>query len=186
VRRHAGHRIDLAAELRHEESVHHGGRKESSHLWKPRLHEVAAGLMNPGEDQVGYLALARAHGFRFHYGALAGLDSSARTIRLAAVENTARGEVVLNPRELDYDDLVLALGSQVNDFGIEGVIEHCHMLDSSAQASAFNRSFLNSTLRPPSYRTNWPFAILLSHALDRARAKPDRWIAPGQYRTRLR
>ena len=121
--------------------------KESSHLWKPRLHEVAAGLMNSGEDQVGYLALAQGHGFRFHYGALAGLDSSARTIRLAAVENTAGGEVVLNPRELEYDDLVLAFGSQVNDFGIEGVVGHCHLLDSSAQASAFNRSFLNAAMQ---------------------------------------
>jgi NADH:quinone reductase (non-electrogenic) len=121
--------------------------KESSHLWKPRLHEVAAGLVNPGEDQAGYLALAQEHGFRFHCGALAGLDSSARTIRLAAVENTAGGEVVLNPRELEYDDLVLAFGSQVNDFGIEGVVEHCHLLDSSAQASAFNRSFLNAAIQ---------------------------------------
>jgi NADH dehydrogenase len=120
--------------------------RESSHLWKPRLHEVAAGLMKPGEDQAGYLVLAQEHGFRFHYGALAGLDSSARTIGLAAVENTA-GEVVLSPRELDYDDLVLAFGSQVNDFGIEGVVEHCHMLDSSAQASAFNRSFLNAAMQ---------------------------------------
>src|ERR1700728_2179366 len=122
--------------------------KESSHLWKPRLHEVAAGLMNPGEDQVGYLALAQTHGFRFHYGALAGLDSSARTIRLAAVENPpGDDQVVLGPRELDYDELVLAFGSQVNDFGIEGVIEHCHMLDSCSQASAFNRSFLNAAMQ---------------------------------------
>jgi NADH:ubiquinone reductase (H+-translocating) len=121
--------------------------KESSHLWKPRLHEVAAGLMSPGEDQVGYLALAQAHGFRFHYGGLAGLDSSARTVRLAAVEDSASGEAVLNPRELDYDDLVLAFGSQVNDFGVEGVIEYCHMLDSAAQASAFNRGFLNAAMQ---------------------------------------
>jgi NADH dehydrogenase len=122
--------------------------KESSHLWKPRLHEVAAGLMNPGEDQVGYLALAQAHGFRFHYGALAGLDSSARTIRLAAVENPPDDDqVVLGPREMGYDELVLAFGSQVNDFGIEGVIEHCHMLDSCAQASAFNRSFLYAAMQ---------------------------------------
>jgi NADH dehydrogenase len=93
-------------------------------------------MMNRVEDQVGYFALAQAHGFRFHYDALAGLDLSARTIRLAAVENRAGGEVVLNPREPEYDDLVLAFASQVNDFGIEGVIEHCHFLDSSAQASA--------------------------------------------------
>jgi NADH dehydrogenase FAD-containing subunit len=121
--------------------------KESSHLWKPRLHEVAAGLMSPGEDRASYLALAQAHGFRFHYGALASLDSSSHTIRLAAAQNTVGLEAVLSPRELDYDDLVLSFGSQVNDFGIEGVAEHCHILDGSAQASAFNRSFLNAAMQ---------------------------------------
>lgn len=54
LRRHAGSTTDEVV------LVH----KESSHLWKPRLHEVAAGLMSPGEDQVEYLALAQAHGFR--------------------------------------------------------------------------------------------------------------------------
>jgi NADH dehydrogenase len=121
--------------------------KESGHLWKPRLHEVAAGLISPEEDQVGYLALAQAHGFHFDYGALAGLDASAHIVRLAAVEDPAGGKAVLNPRDLDYDDLVLAFGSQVNDFGVEGVIEHCHMLDSSDQASAFNRCFLNAAMQ---------------------------------------
>jgi NADH dehydrogenase len=121
--------------------------KESSHLWKPRLHEVAAGLVSPGEDQVGYLALAQTLGFRFHYGALAGLDPSAHIVRLAAVKDPAGGKVVLSPRDLDYDDLVLAFGSQVNDFGVEGVVEHCHMLDSSDQASAFNRCFLNAAMQ---------------------------------------
>jgi len=120
--------------------------RAASHLWKPRLHEVAAGLLDASDDEVSYLGLAQLHGFRFHYGPLAGLDTERRILRLGAVENPAGG-LVLGPRELSYDDLVLAIGSRVNDFGISGVNEHCHMLDSPAQAAAFNRCFLDAALQ---------------------------------------
>ena len=33
----------------------------ASHVWKPRLHEVAAGLIGSGDDQTSYLAHAQAH-----------------------------------------------------------------------------------------------------------------------------
>jgi NADH:ubiquinone reductase (H+-translocating) len=121
--------------------------KAPSHFWKPRLHEVAAGLINPGEGAVSYLALARSHGFRFHYGALAGVDPVARVARLSAVEEPHGAGEVLEPRDLAYDDLVLALGSLVNDFGVEGVVEHCHMLDSAEQAAVFNQCFFNAAMQ---------------------------------------
>lgn len=116
------------------------------HLWKPRLHEVAAGLLGAGEDETSYLALGRANHFRFRLGALVGLDPKAKTISLGAVKD-ARGIDLLGPRELPYDQLVLAFGSQVNDFGIEGVAEHCHMLDSGDQALAFQRHLLEQAVR---------------------------------------
>jgi NADH dehydrogenase len=118
----------------------------AAHLWKPRLHEVAAGLLPAGEDEVSYLGLAQARGFHFHLGLLSRLDPEARVIGLGAVRNSDGG-VLLGEREINYDDLVLAFGSKVNDFGIEGVAEHCHMLDSVAQAEAFNRAFLNAALQ---------------------------------------
>jgi NADH dehydrogenase len=116
------------------------------HLWKPRLHEVAAGLLGAGEDETSYLALGRANHFRFRLGALVGLDPEAKTISLGAVKD-AQGGNLLGPRELPYDQLVLAFGSQVNDFGIEGVVEHCHMLDSGDQALAFQRELLEQAVR---------------------------------------
>jgi NADH dehydrogenase len=39
--------------------------KESSHLWKPRLHEVAAGLMSPGEDRASYLGTKVVGGWSY-------------------------------------------------------------------------------------------------------------------------
>jgi NADH dehydrogenase len=35
-----------------------------AHLWKPLLHEVAAGSLDPGQYEVSYLAQAHWHGFR--------------------------------------------------------------------------------------------------------------------------
>ena len=35
-----------------------------THLWKPRLHAVAAGSIDPGECELSYLAQAHWHGFR--------------------------------------------------------------------------------------------------------------------------
>jgi hypothetical protein len=36
-----------------------------THLWKPMLHEVAAGSMDPSEYEVNYLAQAHWHRFRY-------------------------------------------------------------------------------------------------------------------------
>jgi NADH:ubiquinone reductase (H+-translocating) len=55
-----------------------------THLWKPMLHEVAAGSMDPGEYEVNYLAQAHWHGFRYLFGEMIGVDRSAREVRLAA------------------------------------------------------------------------------------------------------
>lgn len=120
--------------------------REGSHLWKPRLHEVAAGLLAAGEEATSYLALARANHFRFHMGALTALDPVEKTISISAVKDVHGGEL-LGPREFRYDTLVLAFGSQVNDFGVPGVTEHCYMLDSGEQALAFQTCLLEKALR---------------------------------------
>src|SRR5277367_3195882 len=87
----------------------------ASHLWKPRLHEVAVGLISPDEDAVPYLSLGQANNFRFQMGALTGLDVANKTISIAGIASSGGGDLV-GPREIPYDALVLAIGSQVNDF----------------------------------------------------------------------
>ena len=44
-----------------------------THVWKPLLHEVAAGRMDADAHDVNYLALAHWHRFRFMQGAVAGI-----------------------------------------------------------------------------------------------------------------
>jgi NADH dehydrogenase len=106
------------------------------HVWKPMLHTFAAGTWNIHEQQVQYVAHARAHHFEYVPGQLDAIDRAARRIRLAPLQ--AAGEVVAPGRNLDYDVLVLAFGSRANDFATPGVLEHCHFIDSPDQADAFN------------------------------------------------
>lgn len=121
--------------------------RNPAHLWKPRLHEVAAGLIGTGDDETNYLAHGCTHGFDFVLGSLTGLDVAAKTISLDPVISPETGREVLGARTLAYDTLVLALGSRVNDFGIPGVLEYCHMLDSPAQALRLQRAFLEAAIR---------------------------------------
>lgn len=117
-----------------------------NHLWKPRLHELAAGLIGAGEDETSYLALARANRFQYKLGALTALDAASKTITISAVDDS-EGKPFLAERRIRYDTLVLAFGSQVNDFGIPGVAEHCHMLDSGEQALTFQIRVLEQSVR---------------------------------------
>src|SRR5690606_36564604 len=55
------------------------------HLWKPLLHEVAAGSMDANTHQLEYAAQARWHHFEFQQGELCGLDREAKTIDVDAV-----------------------------------------------------------------------------------------------------
>lgn len=45
-----------------------------THIWKPLLHEVAAGSLFTNENEIDYLAYAASHHFHFVLGAFEGLD----------------------------------------------------------------------------------------------------------------
>ncbi|MCS3902546.1 NADH dehydrogenase [Methylohalomonas lacus] len=112
-----------------------------THLWKPLLHEVAAGTMNSYEDELSYLAQAHWHHFYFRLGRVGDLD---RERRVVSTEPTLDedGNVFIPSREFHYDTLVFAVGSETNDFGVEGVREHCHFIDRRNQADAFHQHLL--------------------------------------------
>ncbi|MEX6501668.1 NAD(P)/FAD-dependent oxidoreductase [Pseudomonas zhanjiangensis] len=117
-----------------------------THIWKPLLHEVAAGSLNSSEDELNYVAQAKWNHFEFQLGRMTGLNRAARTISLAATLDE-RGEVLVPERELGYDSLVLAVGSSTNDFGTQGAAEHCLFLDTREQAERFHRQLLSHYLR---------------------------------------
>ncbi|MDR5777567.1 MULTISPECIES: NAD(P)/FAD-dependent oxidoreductase [unclassified Caballeronia] len=109
----------------------------ATHIWKPMLHTIAAGTRDVHQQQVSYVAHAKDHGYAYYPGAMCGLDRRKKRIILEELR-TPDGELVLSSRTLDYDVLVLALGSRANDFGTPGAQAHCHFIDTQKQAERFN------------------------------------------------
>ncbi|WP_122662880.1 NAD(P)/FAD-dependent oxidoreductase [Pseudomonas viridiflava] len=117
-----------------------------THIWKPLLHEVAAGSLNSYEDELNYVAQAKWNHFQFQLGKMTGLNRETRQIHLAATLDEDGLELV-PARSLDYDSLVISVGSTTNDFNTLGAAEHCLFLDSRKQAEKFHQQLLNHYLR---------------------------------------
>jgi NADH dehydrogenase len=112
-----------------------------THLWKPLLHEVAAGTLDSYEDALDYLAQARWRGFEFLLGRFDSLDRARKRVHLAATLGEDES-IVIPERSVPYDLLVIAIGSVTNDFGIPGVREHCAFLDNREDADRFQQRLL--------------------------------------------
>ena len=111
------------------------------HIWKPSLHEVAAGTLDIHQEGLSYQMLAHDNGFTYVYGAMTALDATARRIAIAPV-TTQAGEEVLPARTIDYAKLVLAVGSTSNYFGVPGAAEHTVSLNATEDAEQFRLKLL--------------------------------------------
>ncbi|MGR5141212.1 NAD(P)/FAD-dependent oxidoreductase [Photobacterium sp. DNB23_23_1] len=120
--------------------------RKGSHLWKPLLHEVATGSMDAGVDALSYRAHAKNHSFDFQMGSLKDIDRERKVITLAPLHDK-QNELLMPERELEYDILVLAIGSTSNDFNTPGVRESCIFLDSPEQAHRFRTKMNNQFLK---------------------------------------
>jgi NADH:ubiquinone reductase (H+-translocating) len=119
--------------------------KGRTHVWKPLLHEIAAGSMDIDRHQLDYLAQAHWHGFTYRFGEMTGIDRATRQVHLAATFDE-EGRPITPVRSFTYDILVIAVGSISNDFGTPGVKEHAITLDTAEQAERFNRRLVNACL----------------------------------------
>jgi NADH dehydrogenase len=120
--------------------------KNRTHVWKPKLHEIASGSMDMSAHEVDYLAQAHWHHFRFRIGEMTGLDRERREVRVAPYLDD-EGREVTPDRVFGYDTLVLALGSLSNDFGTPGVAAHALRLESKADAERFHARMVNACIR---------------------------------------
>ena len=120
--------------------------RNRTHIWKPLLHEVAAGSLDANLDEVGYRSHAYRWGYRYFFGSLEDIDRDAREVVIAPVLDEDGSEIIGRHR-IRYDYLVMAIGSVSNDFGTPGVREHCIFLDNRAQADRFRQKLLNHCLR---------------------------------------
>lgn len=127
------------------------------HIWKPSLHEAAAGTLDIHQEGLSYLMLAHLRHFSFAQGELLAVDRERRVIRIGAVRDAA-GETVLPERELSYDTLVLAVGSISNFFGTPGAAEHAVTLDTTENAESFRLTMLKAMARVDQAKVNNPSA----------------------------
>ena len=119
---------------------------KKTHVWKPLLHEIAAGSLNPDKDELEYLAQAHWHHFKFRYGRVNEVDSQNKTVSIEPTYDIDGAEII-PLRKIKYDTLVLSVGSTVNDFNIPGAKEFAVALDTQDQAERFHQKLHNSILR---------------------------------------
>lgn len=120
------------------------------HIWKPTLHEVAAGTLDSHQEGLSYTVLARRNHFGFTLGEMRALDTAGRRLQLGAIHDE-QGRLLVPERTLSYRWLVLALGSGSNFFGTPGA-EHAYVLEQAADAERFRRhlqaAFTRSAFAP--------------------------------------
>jgi NADH dehydrogenase len=120
--------------------------RSRTHIWKPLLHAVAAGSLRRSQHELNYIAQAHWHHFRYRVGELTGLDRTAKTITIAPTYDD-EGRQISPETHMDYDTLVIAVGSITNDFGTPGAADYAVPLETPEQASRFNKRLVNACLR---------------------------------------
>ena len=120
--------------------------RAATHLWKPLLHEVAAGSMDANAHQLEYVAQARWHHFEFQQGELLDLDRSNKTVTISAMLDDERNPI-LPERAIEFDTLVLAIGSVTNFFGVPGAADNAMAIDTVNQAETVRKRLLAACMR---------------------------------------
>ena len=120
--------------------------KNRTHIWKPKLHEIASGSMDFGDHEVDYMAQAHWNHFTFRIGELKGLDRTNKTIDLFPYLDSD-GSPVTPIQQIEYDTLVVCVGSLSNDFGTHGVKEFALKLETQHDAKQFHSKMVNACIR---------------------------------------
>lgn len=111
------------------------------HIWKPSLHEVAAGTLDIHQEGLSYEMLAHDNGFEFVFGPMIALDEAMGCITIGEILGED-GELILPQRDLNYDHLVIAVGSTANHFGVPGAAENSISLNGPGDAERFRLRML--------------------------------------------
>ncbi|MES1198349.1 MAG: FAD-dependent oxidoreductase, partial [Pseudomonadota bacterium] len=120
--------------------------KSRTHIWKPLLHEVAAGSLDANLDEIGYRSHGHRWGYRFFWGSLENIDRENRQVIIAPILDEDGSEIIARQR-IRYDYLVLAIGSVTNSYGTPGADRYSIFLDDREQADRFRLKLLNHCLR---------------------------------------
>jgi NADH dehydrogenase len=128
-----------------------------THIWKPLLHEIAAGTLNGATEEINYFAHGKKNHYKFHLGYVEAIDRQQQAVILAPlIQDTQK---LAEQRRIHYDTLVLAIGSNSNDFGTAGARQHCHFLDNREQADLFQKQLLQLYLQAHAQPRQQPLNI---------------------------
>jgi NADH dehydrogenase len=116
------------------------------HIWKPTLHEVAAGTLDTHQEGLSYALLARHNHFSFALGELTALDAGSRTLTLKEIRDED-GRRVVPERAIGFTWAVLAIGSGSNFFATPGAAEHAFVLEQTEDAERFHSRLLTAFTR---------------------------------------
>jgi NADH dehydrogenase len=124
--------------------------RSSFHIWKPTLHEVAAGTLDTHQEGLSYSILGRANHFSFLLGDLDSFDPVAKRLSLKPIVSKdlggEGGRVLVPERGVTFSWGVLAIGSGSNLFGTPGA-EQAHLLERTEDAEAFHTRLLAAFMR---------------------------------------
>jgi NADH dehydrogenase len=111
------------------------------HIWKPSLHEVAAGTMDMHREALPYVMLAHQNNFTFVFGIFSRLDADNQLIVVSAVAAQS-GQEIVPERHLSYAKLCIAVGSTSHYFNTPGAAEHTISLNGPGDAEQFRLEML--------------------------------------------
>ncbi len=108
--------------------------RRNFHLFTPLLYQAATGLVDPDHIAQIIRPTARKHHFTFLEGEIVSIDIDSKNVEASF-------------GDLKYDYLVIALGSETNDFGIKGVSEHAVSLKTLQDAETIHNKIIGSLER---------------------------------------
>ena len=107
--------------------------EQVNHVWKPRFHELASGVLDESSDFINLPLLAKQRGYCYEQGRVKTVDVKDKSIIVQSVDDES-GNTIFPERKISYDYLVVSVGSKTNDYGIPGVEDNCYSLDSYKNA----------------------------------------------------
>lgn len=116
------------------------------HIWKPLYHEVAAGSFEDTSSITDYISYATRKNFIFEIGSLKEINRQQKIITVSSYLDE-ENNLLLPERKISYDILVIAIGSQANDFGIPGVKENCFFIDNLKQTESLHQKIINEIIK---------------------------------------
>ena len=119
--------------------------RSSFHIWKPTLHEVAAGTLDAHQEGLSYSILGRSNHFSFLLGELDSFDPVAKRLSLKPIVGEG-GKVLVPERGVTFTWGVLAIGSGSNLFGTPGA-EQAHLLERTEDAEIFHTRLLAAFMK---------------------------------------